>query len=100
MSKKDTETRGPFIVRLAWLEEAVIYTTNGVIDFPLSSDLISLAPWAEIESAISAKMKTLGTEMTELARQRTQLGEALRSGDPRYPTIEEIKDEDSSGTSE
>jgi len=96
-SKKDTETRGPFTIKLPYIE-ATVYTTNGVMDFSLSSDLLQLCKWSEIEDAISTKMKTLGTQMTELAKQRNQLGDALRSGDPRKP-IEETKDEDTSGTS-
>jgi hypothetical protein len=97
-SKKDIETRGPFFINTPDIMEAAVYITSGVIDFSLSSKLLQLCEWPDIEDAISAKMKTLGTEMTELAKQRNQLGDALRSGDPRK-SIEETKDEDTSGTS-
>jgi hypothetical protein len=95
-SKKDNETRGPFVV-----DGMDVYITNGIIDFSLSSaDALEMS-WLDLEGKISAKMADLGAEITKLSKLRTQLGGALRAGDSREPVEqlekEENSDEDSTG---
>lgn len=82
MSKKDKDVRGPFAIQIGG-KELDIYVTDGSVDLSLSSSILEGVSWEQIEESISIHMKSLATIMTDLSKSISQLGTALRSGDPR-----------------